>query len=431
MFYDLISGSAYLGVTTISTPALGQPQINGLSLATLANPWVTSPTVSAGPGLFGFKPRWVNPGANPASSDLSASSIDENITVPVTYEWNMNTQWEFVRNWVLEVGYVGSHGIHQAAQSRTGAQGQAGTIIGPNLAPLVGPDCASCQLLGVTTNTTQNVILRVPQLGINAQNPIFATQESYKYNSLQATVRHQFSRGFQMQAAYTFSRAFITQPFGINTAPYLIHAYEPNNNYRPHRLVVNYLWNLPFGHPKSALRHLVEDWAFSGVTTFQNGLPLTITDTAGSIFFGGAGRNAFETAQICPGKTYGDLLSSGSITDRVTSGLTGGTGFFTETSTKTAGILCNPPTIGNGRGFGNMGGGAVLGPGQVNWDMSLSKLFSIREGHTLQFRSEFFNAFNHPVFANPGVNANQATFGQITSTSVSPRVIQLALKYSF
>ena len=113
MFYDLISGSAYLNPITISAPGLGQPQINGLTISTLANPWVVSPAISAGPGLFGLKPRWVNAGATPASSDLSVSSIDENITVPVTYQWNMNTQWEFLPNWVLELGYVGSHGIHQ------------------------------------------------------------------------------------------------------------------------------------------------------------------------------------------------------------------------------------------------------------------------------------------------------------------------------
>ena len=141
MFYDLIGGSTYLGVTSISTPGLGQPQINGLSLATLANPWVVSPAIPAGPGLFGFKPRWVNPGANPASSDLTVASIAEDLTVPVTYEWNMNTQWEFVRSWVLEVGYVGSHGIHQAAQQRPGLQGQAANITGLNIAPLAGPDC--------------------------------------------------------------------------------------------------------------------------------------------------------------------------------------------------------------------------------------------------------------------------------------------------
>ena len=101
-------------------------------------------------------------------------------------------------------------------------------------------------------------------------------------------------------------------------------------------------------------------------------------------------------------------------------GLLGGTGFFTETSTKANGILCATPTIGNGRGFGNMGGGALLGPGQVNFDVSLTKFFTIHENQRVQFRSEFFNLFNHAQFANPGVAANQATFGQIISTSVSP-----------
>ena len=242
------------------------------------------------------------------------------------------------------------------------------------------------------------------------------------------------SHGFQFQAAYTFSRAFITQPFGINTAPYLVHLYEPNNNYRPQRLIINYVWNVPFGHPKSALRYLVSDWAWSGVTTFQNGLPMTIADQSGSIFFGRSGRpgNApGDPAQICPGKTYGDLLSSGSMDSRAASGLTGGTGFFTETATQANGILCKIPAIGNGLGFGNMGGGVVLGPGQANWDMSLSNQFAVHEGQTLQFRSEFFNTFNHPQFANPALAANQPMFGQITLTSVSPRVIQLALKYSF
>ena len=278
------------------------------------------------------------------------------------------------------------------------------------------------------------MVLRVPELGISAQSVLFGTQESYKFNSLQVTVRKQMSKGFQMQASYTYSRAFITQPFGINTAPYIAHLYEPNNNYRPQRLIINYVWNLPFGHPKSALRYLVSDWALSGVATFQDGLPMTITDTAGSIFFGGSGRpsnSPGDPAQICPGQTYGNLLSSGSLDSRVTSGLLGGTGFFTENVNKTNGILCKIPAIGNGLGFGNMGGGVVLGPGQANWDMALSKQFAVHEGQTVQFRSEFFNTFNHPQFANPALSASQPTFGQITLTSVSPRVIQLALKYSF
>jgi len=435
MFYDLIAGIAFLSPLTISAPGLGQPQINGLTVSSLANPWAASQAISAGPGLFGFKPRWVNPGATTYSSDLTLTSVDPDITVPVTYQWNLNTQWEFRPNWVLELGYVGSHGIHQGAESQANQQGQITNLTGTNIAPLAGPDCASCQIYGVTTNTVNNVFLRVPNPGVSAQNPVLATLESYKYNGLQITVRKNMSHGFQLQGAYTWSRAFITTPFGINQAPYLVHVYQPNNNYRPQRFVFNYVWNLPTGHPKSALRHLVSDWSLSGVTTIQSGQYMSITDTAGSIYLGGNGASATSwiggTASMCPGKTYGDLLSPGSIQSRVSSGFSGGTGYFTETSSKANGILCNSPTIGNGRGFGSMGGGNVLGPIQLNFDASIAKNFIIREGKTLQFRSEFFNLFNHAQFGNPNLNAAQTTFGQINAMSVSPRVIQMALKFSF
>ena len=78
-----------------------------------------------------------------------------------------------------------------------------------------------------------------------------------------------------------------------------------------------------------------------------------------------------------------------------------------------------------------MGGGVVLGPGHGNWDMSLSKLFTLRENRTLQFRSEFFNTFNHPQFAIPNTLVSGTTYGQINAMSVSPHIIQLALKFSF
>jgi hypothetical protein len=89
--------------------------------------------------------------------------------------------------------------------------------------------------------------------------------------------------------------------------------------------------------------------------------------------------------------------------------------------------------------------GLLLGPGQFNWDISLSKttkVGGIREGATLQFRGELFNAFNHAQFnahgigtnslsTGAGVDVKNATFGQITSTSVNPRLVQLGLKYIF
>jgi hypothetical protein len=88
----------------------------------------------------------------------------------------------------------------------------------------------------------------------------------------------------------------------------------------------------------------------------------------------------------------------------------------------------------NGTGVGNVGFGAIEGPGQFNFDASLSKntrVGGLRENAQLQFRAEFFNMMNHPQFNNPALVDSSATFGQITSTSVNLRLIQLALKYIF
>jgi hypothetical protein len=76
----------------------------------------------------------------------------------------------------------------------------------------------------------------------------------------------------------------------------------------------------------------------------------------------------------------------------------------------------------------------VDGPGQANVDLSLSKNIPIKwpsEGTSLQFRTEFYNALNHPQFANPDTNFTSPTFGVISSTAVNPRVIQLALRLAF
>src|SRR5213078_2923737 len=64
-----------------------------------------------------------------------------------------------------------------------------------------------------------------------------ANDDLYKFNSLQSSVRKQLSHGLQLQGSYTWSRAFITAPYGINTYPYMIHQYELNNNHRWHRRI--------------------------------------------------------------------------------------------------------------------------------------------------------------------------------------------------
>ena len=95
------------------------------------------------------------------------------------------------------------------------------------------------------------------------------------------------------------------------------------------------------------------------------------------------------------------------------------------------GVFCAPQAVGNGTGYGGSGLGAGLGPGQNNWDMALAKTFKVKESQTVEFRTEFFNAFNHPQFLNPSANVALGSFGQIGATAVNPRLIQFALKYLF
>ena len=86
---------------------------------------------------------------------------------------------------------------------------------------------------------------------------------------------------------------------------------------------------------------------------------------------------------------------------------------------------------GGGTGWGNSGLGIISGPGQNNFDFSITKDTRIMEGLTMQFRSEFYNLWNHAQYNPPGNDLNTTTFGVISSSSVPPRVVQFGLKFLF
>ena len=207
---------------------------------------------------------------------------------------------------------------------------------------------------------------------------------------------------------------------------------------RPNRFIVNYSYDLPFGQHKGALGLLANGWNVSGVTTVQDGTPLTIENYAGGTVYG-LGTFTLARAQMCPGMTYGDVATPGGIEARL-GGASGGPGYINN-----AAVGCAPPFApysGNTATlFGNSGPGIILGPGEFNWDISLIKTTHITERQTVQLRFEFFNAFNHPQFAPPGgigainpsaLQVGSPTFGEITGPlAVNPRVIQFGFKYLF
>jgi hypothetical protein len=160
---------------------------------------------------------------------------------------------------------------------------------------------------------------------------------------------------------------------------------------------------------------------------------LTFTDkTAGTAYYGAANPGSAEggsvTAQLSPGITYSNIPTSGGVESRL-GGASGGSGFINQSA------FTKPIVIGSdglATAFGNSGLGIIRGPGQVNFDVSIIKNTHLTERQNLQFRAEFFNIANHPVFGNPGVAKDvPALFGVINSTVGNPRLLQFALKYSF
>ena len=423
IFYDRVPANTIVhGVGQNAPYAITLDQSGvGNSFASLAAPFQNIPKT--------FPIRWVNftPGLTPfqQSSGITVTGLQDFFT-PVSYSWNLNMQYEILPRLVLEVGYVGAHGIHQGEVAHLLNEAGLATATNP--------------INGITTNTTSNVALRVPYLGFSATGIQYSMSDTdYKFNSLQTTLRKQLSHGLTFQGAYTFSRAFATaQQSGQNSGDPLNtrQQYGLNNQYRPHRFVLNYSWEIPGSSLKGFAGKAIGGWNLSGVTTIQDGTPMNITDNRGGSIFGMSGSGqVISRAQMASGATYADIVNPGDV-KTLLGGASGGPGYFNAAAFTAIPLAIAPDgKVTNGTGWGNSGVGIAFGPGQFNFDATLAKVTrvgGIHEDANLQFRAEFFNIFNHPQFSNPATAFNNlGSFGQITSTSVNPRLVQLALKYVF
>jgi hypothetical protein len=411
MFYDRVAGDRF-----VHGLEQGYPYSITLDYPSAQNTFSNQTPYPSTP--LSFPPRWYNT-ATLTGSNLDQAFLDPDIHTPLVRQYNVNVQYQLAPTWVLEVGYVGSSGINLVD-----------TYHLYNVAQLASP---SAPINGITTNTLANVNARVQYLGyISGGLTGTAFDGRSNYNSLQVTARKQLSHGLTVQAAYTWSRDMGNMNSTVASASSGNSGDPTNLNQqygqvyfsRPQRLILNYAYNLPLGTHQGIAGYLLNGWNWSGVTTIQGGTPLTITDATGGSIFG----TTTSRAQMCPGATYGTAVTSGGVEARL-GGNSGGPGYVNINAFCSADL----PQIGNGTGYGNSGVGILLGPGQFNFDTSLTKNTRIKERFNLQFRSEFFNIMNHPQFSNPGTLAvsSPSSFGQITTTSVNPRIIQFGLKLLF
>ena len=437
LFYDRVGSSKFVHAVEQGDPyAVTLDEAGPFAAApySLSNPFPSTP--------LAFTPRYFNPAyASTCSIFLALCTSDINqpfysqVHTPLSRQYNVGIQYNFAPSWVLELGFVGSSGINQADYNHN-----------YNTAFLAS---ASNPVNGQTTTTTANTDARVPYLGYDPAGLQGTGYDGiYNYNSLQTTVRKQFSHGLTMQAAYTWSKNLTTLngdgQSNSNDASFLGQQYGPAYFAHPQRFILSYAYQIPFGHPSNSfLKKAAEGWMMTGSVLVQDGAPLTFTNTAGGSAYGtggaGSGEGGTARSQLCPGVTYNGLLTSGGMTSRL-GGSNSANGYFNQSdfcaqpaiepdgTTITSQAAC--PTCATL--FGSSGLGIINGPGNVNWDTSILKTTKITEKTTVQFRTDFFNILNHPQFAPPGVaQETPNTFGVITTTAVNPRIIQFALKFMF
>ncbi len=177
----------------------------------------------------------------------------------------------------------------------------------------------------------------------------------------------------------------------------------------PHRFVASFVYDLPkLGQTNALMRHVFGGWRTTGIILLQSGSPFSVVSER-------------DNSQSSVLADRADLIGD----PRITSDRNRGeliiryfnTGAFAQNLAGT---------------FGTAGRNILRGPGFANVDFGLFKDFpGFWESHRLQFRSEIFNLFNRPNFANPVNNLSAVNFGQINNTVGDPRLIQFALKYLF
>ncbi len=300
-------------------------------------------------------------------------------------------------------------------------------------------------------NTFDNGPARTPTPGLNGYSgyQIFANDAWSRYNALQTTLSRRWTGGY-FQAAYTWSKAIDATSTG-NTAFNTAYNSQTDVNAskglsdfnRPQRLVVSYVYNLPFFKNATGVEKAVlGGWEVSGITTLQSGLPFSIIDSAAGTGFLGAGSTPLLGANLAPGATIAGGYASGSLTSRINNGYLNPAAFapapllypFDPANPATT---CDPVHNPNfcTTGFGDLQRNAYHGPFQQNWDFSAIKNFHITERQAVRFTADFFNIWNHPNFGNPQITDVEAistgAFGKINTTLGQPRLIQFSLRYSF
>jgi hypothetical protein len=321
-------------------------------------------------------------------------------------QWSFGIQRELPGGLFVEADYVGTKSTHLNT-----------------LRDLNQPLNDGLRLL---TNAQGQPILPYPNFGqIEYRDPL----GNAIYNGLDFTLERRFSGGLAFRAAYTWSKsidntaehlsAYGSNSFGQNG--YNFHTWRgPSDFDVPQRLVVSYVYELPFGKGKSIANHgwlsyVVGGFQTSGSLTLASGRPFTVFAAANSSSIDIGLQNALANA-------IGTPVTPHTVTCWYYAAKNAGCGGISGTD-----AFATPP-LGV---LGNTGRNNLRGPDTRVFDFSLNRSFSITESKSIQFRWEVFNLSNTAQFGLPSTNYSGGTPGVITSLAGDPRIMQFALRFKF
>jgi hypothetical protein len=342
------------------------------------------------PGLTfenGFQLGAINPAAL-----LSVRGLEFHRHDPYMQQWDFTIQRQVTGDLMLELAYVGNKGTHLPRTDYIN-----------RTAPGPGPIQPRRPFQGFAT-----LIVR-------------ETRMDSIYNALEFKASKRFSHGHTFLLSYAFGKTIDDGSASFGGGGNSSDSAQDSNNLRAERgrsaqdvkqnFVLSYTYELPVGRGRrfavnapAVVEQIIGGWQLAGITTFRSGFSQTPLVAQDRCNCDSAGR---MRANVVPGINW--HLDNPTPAE-----------FFNIATFQLPALYT----------FGNVGRGVVDTPGTNNFDFSLSKAFRLWERHTLQFRGDFFNAFNHALFNTLNMNVDSSNFGRITSARAA-RQIQFGLRYRF
>jgi len=372
--------------------------------------------------------------------------------VPYSLTWTGSIQRQFMKDWSLEVRYLGTRGVHLLTQNRINIAAKVDPDLGLNGLPTFfsRPSQAQLDAMSLTLaqiNARPRILPNYAAAGFTNNVVAFLSDGNSIYHAGSASLQKRFSRGLQMSAAYTYSHLIddtTAEVFSTVLSPRRVQNFQNLRSERAdsaldhrHRFVDSMIYELPWFKNDSNhfLRAVLGGFNLAGTYTYESGEKVTVRSGVDSNL---NGDSAGDRAIFNPAGQEG-------VGSTVTA--------LTRTDGQTVGYLANNPSaryIQAGLGAApNIARNTFKMPSINNIDFSIFKNFRVGESKSFQIRADMFNALNHPQYVAGSVDAvdpiattGVTRFNQINPLtpdflkasqvfSSNPRVIQFAARFNF